>query len=53
MFSKRHVLSLELACLGTARAFARAYHVAGNLLLGPVVFEAVNLPLMNQALKGS
>ena len=37
MFSKRHVLSLELACQGTARAFARAYHVAGNLLLGPVV----------------
>jgi len=31
------VLSLELACQGTARAFARAYHVAGNLLLGPVV----------------
>lgn len=37
MFSKRHVLSLELAYQGTARAFARAYHVAGNLLLGPVV----------------
>jgi len=37
VFSKRHVLSLELACQGTARAFAKAYHVAGNLLLGPVV----------------
>jgi hypothetical protein len=37
VFSKRHVLSLEIACLGTARAFAKAYHVAGNLLLGPVV----------------
>ena len=37
MFSKRHVLSLELACQETARAFAKAYHVAGNLLLGPVV----------------
>ena len=38
---------------GKARVSARAYHAAGNLLLGPVVFEAVNLPLMNQALKGS
>jgi len=37
VFSKRHVLSLELACQETARGFARAYHVAGNLLLGPVV----------------
>jgi len=53
VFFKRHVLSLELSCLGTARAFAKAYHVAGNLLLGPVVFGAVNLSLMNQALKGS
>ena len=53
MFSKRHVLSLELACQETARVSARAYHAAGNLLLGPVVFGAVNLPLMNQDLKGS
>jgi len=53
VFSKRHVLSLELAYQGTARAFAKAYHVAGNLLLGPVVFGALLASLIKDRARRS